>query len=213
MNSITRAFPKSKPALIAALLLATSCAGRVLAAPPASLIGEVTVPQGYPSRAGTVLWIDAPKGTPVPKPVTAEIDQKHMTFLPHVTVVPVGSTLVFRNSDPFMHQIRSQGGPLNGLHLDLKRKAPPAKVLVKESGTSELMCDIHADMSASVVALDTPYYAMSDDKGNFRFKELPKAYPWSLHVWHEVLPPQDFKIENDKDLEKLKHITLKTWEK
>ena len=57
---------------------------------------------------------------------------------------------------------------------------------------SFLFCNIHPEMSAVVVAVDTPYFGSSDRAGNISIPNVPEG-KYELHVWYERSLPQDLK--------------------
>ena len=109
--------------------------------------------------------------------------QKQKTFSPHVLVVPVGSSVDFPNRDPFFHNVFSL---FEGKRFDLGlyEAGTTRSVLFNRAGISYIFCNIHPEMSAVVIALKTPYYAISDRKGTLSFPQMPTGR-YELHVWHE----------------------------
>jgi len=57
---------------------------------------------------------------------------------------------------------------------------------------SFLFCNIHPEMSAVVVAVDTPYYGVSDSSGNVTISDVPDGR-YELHAWYERSLPDDLK--------------------
>jgi hypothetical protein len=111
------------------------------------------------------------------------IEQKGKRFKPHVLVVPVGATVDFPNLDPIFHNAFSNfaGQPFDtGLY-------PPGtnqSVRFRRDGIVRVFCNIHSTMSAIIVVLRTPYYAVSSRSGAFRIDGVP-AGEYTLKVWHE----------------------------
>jgi len=106
-------------------------------------------------------------------------------------VVPVGSTVDFPNHDPFFHNVFSL---FDGKRFDLGLYEAGATNSVKfdRIGVSLLFCNIHPEMSAVVVALNSPYYAVSDRSGNISIAEVPDGN-YELHVWYERSLPEELK--------------------
>ncbi len=127
-------------------------------------------------------------GAPHPK---LQLVQKNKSFQPHLLVVPAGSTVDFPNRDPFFHNVFSL---FDGKRFDLGLYEAGATNSVRfdRVGVSFLFCNIHPEMSAVVVAVDTPYYAVSDRAGNLRFTNLPDG-KYEMHVWYERSLPKDLK--------------------
>jgi plastocyanin len=117
--------------------------------------------------------------------------QHDKSFQPHVLVVPVGSVVDFPNRDPFFHNVFSL---FDGKRFDLGLYEAGASNSVRfdRLGVSFLFCNIHPEMSAVVVAVDTPYYGLSDRKGNIAIQNVPDGR-YELHVWYERSLADDLK--------------------
>ena len=141
-----------------------------------------------------VVWL-----TPLDRGVTVplvpasrpRLTQHNKSFEPHLLVVPVGSTVDFPNRDPFFHNVFSL---FDGKRFDLGLYEAGATNSVKfdRVGVSLLFCNIHPEMSAVVVALSTPYYAVSDRTGHVTISDVPDG-KYELHVWYERSQPEDLK--------------------
>jgi len=120
-----------------------------------------------------------------------QLIQHHKSFQPHVLVVPVGTLVDFPNRDPFFHNVFSL---FDGKRFDLGLYEAGATNSVRfdRIGVSFLFCNIHPEMSAVVVAVDTPYFAASDRSGNISIANVPDG-KYELHVWYERSLPEDLK--------------------
>jgi plastocyanin len=109
--------------------------------------------------------------------------QKNKMFTPHLLVVPVGSSVVFPNADPFFHNVFSL---FDGKRFDLGlyEAGSTRSVVFSREGVSYIFCNIHSEMSAVVIALTTPFYGIADAKGDFLLKDVPEGN-YDLHVWVE----------------------------
>lgn len=136
--------------------------------------------------ANAVVKILGAKGTPAPK--KGGLDQVKCEFVPHVQVLPAGSTLVITSSDSVLHNshgIYEDGStafniavPIVGMEIGKKLERP---------GIIKLRCDAgHTWMSAYVVVLDEPFYALTDADGNFAIEGVP-AGNYEMEVWQEWL--------------------------
>ena len=146
--------------------------------------------KGHPPAA--VLWLppvsaDAAEQTPPPGRFT--LVQKNRMFTPHLLVVPVGSVVAFPNADPFFHNVFSL---FNGKRFDLGLyEAGKSKdVVFSREGVSYIFCNIHPEMSAVVLALSSPYYAIADQDESFHLDNIP-AGEYELHAWIEGLTQPD----------------------
>lgn len=154
-----------------------------------------------------VVWL-TPLDAPVPKDPpegakTPELVQRNKSFEPHVIVVQVGSLIRFPNKDPFFHNIFSM---YDGKRFDLGLYEAGTSRSVKfdRPGVSFLFCNIHAEMSAVVIVVDTPYFAMSDRAGHLTIPDVPDGR-YQMHVWYERSLP-----ENLKGLSRMVTVSEKT---
>jgi plastocyanin len=122
---------------------------------------------------------------------TPELVQRNKSFEPHILVVPVGSLIRFPNKDPFFHNIFSM---YDGKRFDLGlyEAGTSRSVRFDRPGVSYLFCNIHAEMSAVVVAVDTTYFAMSDRAGHLAIPDVPDGR-YQMHVWYERSLPENLK--------------------
>lgn len=120
-----------------------------------------------------------------------QLIQRHKRFEPHVLIVPVGTSVEFPNKDPFFHNIFSL---FNGKRFDLGlyEAGTTRTILFDRPGVSFLFCNIHAEMSAVVVSVDTPYFGLSDRSGNINIGNLPDGR-YRMNVWFERASPDSLK--------------------
>ena len=123
------------------------------------------------------------KGSPVPRLV-----QKGKAFSPHILVVPVGSVVEFPNRDPFFHNVFSL---FEGKRFDLGLYESGGTRLVHfdRAGVSYVFCNIHPEMGAVIVVVDTPYYGLSNSAGDVIIPEVPPG-DYVLNVWSEGSTPE-----------------------
>ncbi|MGA2810666.1 MAG: hypothetical protein ABSG16_04655 [Candidatus Acidiferrum sp.] len=128
------------------------------------------------------------RAAPAKRPVLV---QKDKSFEPHLLVVEVGTSVDFPNRDPFFHNVFSL---FDGKRFDLGLYEAGATNTVRfdRLGVSFLFCNIHPQMSAVVVAVDTPYFGKSDRAGHITITDVPEGR-YELHVWYERSLPEDLK--------------------
>lgn len=189
----------ARPVLLSLLsLLLFQGIGEEAAAPAPSVKGRVELSNsrlkprnGMLDASGVVVWLEPLGGAPLPRTAARQkrvIDQRNKRFSPHVVAVESGSLIDFPNGDPFFHNVFSI---YNGKKFDLGLYASgeTRPVNFNRPGISYIFCNIHPQMSAVVVALDTPYFAVTDSGGGF---EMPNVAPgrYRLNVWHERSLPE-----------------------
>ena len=114
-----------------------------------------------------VIWLNPVGGAPSEPPRQQQVPkliQKDKAFHPPLLVIPVGGKVEFPNHDPFFHNVFSL---FEGKRFDLGLYESGTTRFVEfdKPGISYIFCNIHAQMSAVVIALNTPYYAVSDKGG------------------------------------------------
>lgn len=162
------------PWLLAALLACNAQAARL----------QVAVTGSGAPAADAVVSLHSPAAVAATRAGRATIDQRASQFVPRVTVVTVGTPVVFPNSDNVRHQVYSFS-PAKRFELPLYAGKPAAPVVFATPGVVELGCNIHDWMLAYVVVLDTPYHAITDARGQGRIDAPAGTY--TLRVWHPSL--------------------------
>ncbi len=142
--------------------------------------------------ANAVVIVKGAKGTL--KPDNVKFDQKGCDYSPHVLAFPAGSTVHIMNDDGILHNIHTYSKanpPFNMAQPKFKKEI--TKVIDKPE-TIKVNCDAHGWMHGWWVATDTPYYAVTDDKGNYTIKDVP-AGSYTVEVWQEKLGTDDQKAD------------------
>jgi hypothetical protein len=135
--------------------------------------------------ANAVVRIDASGGGPAP--VRAVLDQLGCRFVPHVQVVPAGSTLEIRNGDPILHGVHGWTGLATAFDVPMpSRDARGVARTLSRPGLVRVGCDVHAWMSAYVIVTATPFATVTDAQGAFAIAGVPPG-TWPATVWHERL--------------------------
>ncbi len=118
-----------------------------------------------------------------------QLVQRNKTFQPHAVIVEVGTVVEFPNKDPFFHNIFSL---FDGKRFDLGlyESGTTRTVRFDRPGVSFLFCNIHAEMSAVVLAVETPYFALTDASGRIAIPDVPDGH-YEMHVWYERSLPGD----------------------
>jgi len=133
---------------------------------------------------------EAASGAAAPPPAAnPKLVQKNKSFEPHILVVPAGSMVEFPNRDPFFHNVFSL---FEGKRFDLGLYEAGTSRMVRfdRPGISYIFCNIHPEMSAVVIALATPLYAVATADGQLSVGDVPYGR-YILHVWSEGLGPEN----------------------
>lgn len=159
-------------------------------------VGKQSTPATAADASNVILWlvlIDETSSTASARPPASppQLVQKNKSFEPHVLVVQVGTTVQFPNKDPFFHNVFSlfdgkrfdlglyEGGSTNSARFD-------------RPGVSFLFCNIHPEMSAVILAVESPYFGRSDRLGHASIPNVPDGR-YLLRVWYERSSPESLK--------------------
>jgi plastocyanin len=159
------------------------------AAPPSpaalTLSGRLTLTGGEADPTEAVIYFVA--DDPVPERSDADaadrsIVTRDKTLTPTVTAVRPGTALQFPNEDPILHNLFSVSA---GNRFDVGIYGPDEtpSVTMSSPGVVNIYCNVHHDMHAHVLVVDTPWRTQPDAAGRFELADLPVG-PGTLHVWH-----------------------------
>ncbi len=139
-----------------------------------------------------VIWL-TPLGATVEQPrqkatEIPQLVQRDKSFQPSLLVIPVGGKVEFPNHDPFFHNVFSL---FEGKRFDLGlyESGTTRFVQFDKPGISFVFCNIHAQMSAVVIALATPYYGVSNRRGELLLPHVPPGR-YELQVFHASAAPE-----------------------
>ena len=136
---------------------------------------------GERPQSNAVVWLDAPNTPARMPPQKIVLDQRNLSFYPHVLAVRVGTVVDFPNGDRVFHNVFSFR---DGKRFDLGMYPVGAvrHITFDKPGMSRIFCNIHPNMAAYVVAVDSPYFAVSDDGGAFTIASVAPG-PYTYHAW------------------------------
>jgi len=140
------------------------------------------------------------------------IEARDCTFRPFTTVVRSGHGVEVVNMDPVMHDIQAYETsvltgtrvlfnsplPFNHRHqrddLHAMHDHKPGESLVRQFQLSKkrrtfvMQCGFHAYMESWAIAVDNPYYVLTDNKGHFSIENIPPG-TYDLRAWHPSIKP------------------------
>lgn len=116
-----------------------------------------------------------------------EFDQENCIFLSHVFAMRTTQKMKILNSDPIGHNTNIQ--PLRGAN-PFNQTIPGNGFVMHEPGGESadpfpVSCSIHPWMSAYMITRDSPYFAITDENGNFEIANLPAGVDLEFRVWQE----------------------------
>lgn len=163
-------------------------AGLCMAAWAGTIEGKVSGMTGK-----SVVYVEAVAGKTFPAPEKhALMNQKGLAFQPHILVVQLGQTVDFLNSDNVQHNVfwpSISGDKKLGHNLGTWPKGEMKSWKFDHPGVVPLLCNVHPDMSGYVVISPTPYYAETDDSGNYTIKDVLDG-SYTITAWHEGAKPK-----------------------
>lgn len=160
-----------------------------------NITGKVKA-KGAKNGGDAVIYIDKVPGKTFPAPKEhALMDQKNLSFVPHVLPVVAGTTVDFLNSDKVLHNVFSPDQCVGKFNLGSWPKGQTKSFIFKEAGcVSTLLCNVHPEMEGFIVVTENPYYAVSEKDGSFQIKDVP-AGKYTLKIWHEKLKGKDVQVD------------------
>jgi plastocyanin len=156
------------------------------ALPAGDLHGKVAC-KGVRDSADAVVWIAAIPGKTFPAPKDhVKVDQANLVFVPHVVPVIVGTTVDFFNSDAVLHNVFSPDACAEKFNLGTWPKGQSKSYQFKQECVATLLCKVHPEMEAFVIAVPTPYFAVTKADGSYKISDVPDG-AYTVKVWHPKL--------------------------
>jgi len=122
---------------------------------------------------GVVVFLEGVPAAAAGDDATAELDQVDRTFVPKVLAIAAGTTVRIKNSDPFLHNVHIFRDKKTVFNFALPFKGQTLDQTFTEPGVYQVRCDAHPEMSATIVVLDTPYFAVPEADGSFTIDAVP----------------------------------------
>jgi plastocyanin len=164
-------------------ILAVLMAGLCTAAWAGDVEGKVSGMKGH-----SIVYVDTIAGKTFPAPKEHPVmDQKGLVFVPHIMVVQQGTTVEFLNSDNVQHNVfwtAVAGDKKAGKNLGTWPKGDKRPFTFDKAGAVQLLCNVHPEMEGYIIVSPTPYFAETDDSGNYKIKDVPDG-SYTVIAWHE----------------------------
>jgi len=119
------------------------------------------------------------------KPSELELDNTRCLFVPHVSAVMMGARVRIKNADPILHNTHGFRERVTVFNVALPNRGQAVDITqrIKHVGVIDVQCDAHTHMQAWIVVRDNPYFAVTDDGGQFRIGEIPPGR-YRVVAWH-----------------------------
>jgi plastocyanin len=139
-------------------------------------------------KGKSVVYVDAIAGKTFPAPKDHPVmDQKGLMFAPHILVVQQGTTVEFLNSDTVQHNAfwtAISGDKKAGHNLGTWPKGEKRPFTFAKPGVVPVLCNVHPEMAGYIIVSPTPFFAETDDSGNYKIKDVPDG-SYTVNAWHE----------------------------
>ena len=156
----------------------------VLAAQASAVRGKLVLKErgGKPASGLTdaVIWLEGPK---TGRPSSVEVATRKKELIPGVIVVAPGSTVSFPNHDPFNHNVFSLS-PEATFDLGLYGRGEARSAKFDRPGIVRVYCNVHAQMWAAVLVIESPLVTRPGADGTFGFDAVPPG-AYTLTAWHD----------------------------
>jgi plastocyanin len=163
------------------LTLAVLTASATTLAADGTVSGKVDVtPAKYLEE--TVVYLKSVPGTH--KPETHAMDQKGMTFIPHILVITEGDTVKFLNHDNVVHNVYSPDN--EGYNLGSFKQNEDRSYTFAKTGVYTQLCSVHPEMLGFIFVNQNPFAAVVDKKGSYVIKNVPPG-TYQIAVWNSKL--------------------------
>ena len=183
IGGVGRPDGRARAVFLLGVVIATICATHLGADTERRVRGRVLT--GGRPAANVVVWFEAPAAPRLPAQKVT-LDQRNLKFSPQVLAVRVGTEVNFPNNDRVFHNVFSfHHGKV--FDLGLYPVGDSKVVRFDKPGLSRIFCNIHPNMAAYVFAVDSPYFAVSDNAGAFVLPAVP-AGRYTYHAWRSGAP-------------------------
>jgi plastocyanin len=121
------------------------------------------------------------------------LDQQGCQYHPHVVAFPVGSPVEIINPDGILHNIHSYSKVNSAFNMAQPKFKKTMEVKIDKPEAIEVRCDVHGWMEGWLVATENPYFAVTDESGNFKLENVP-AGTYTVEVWQQKLGKSSQKV-------------------
>ena len=138
-----------------------------------------------------VSLLKIPKGLPAKVPEQLlQLDQRECVFIPHILIVPTDTQFEVLNSDRAMHNFHATGTLNKEININqTKTRRRQLPFSYSHPDVVKVVCDVHSWMKAWIIVTEHPYYAITDQEGQFRLENVPEG-DYRIKAWHEELGEQ-----------------------
>ena len=158
------------------------------------ILFDFTVSESRGLKDTVVKLIGVPKG----KPFLSKIQKMVMNRChtpKYVIGARNGETLLLENTDPIRHEIVAyeftDGGVNQRSHRPVDANTSQTRDIFVKSKTKNFLikCNLHPFLQSRGIIVENPYYAITDEEGNFSIKDVPPG-TYEVVAWHPFISNQ-----------------------
>jgi plastocyanin len=168
----------ARGALAALVCVAGLAGGRTAAAETGAIRGKVTA-RGAAPDVEVLVYVVGFEEPPPEREV--RVQQRAKRFVPGLIGVTAGQTVSFPNGDPFFHNVFSPS-VARTFDLGQYRTGETKRRRFPTPGVVDVYCNIHPEMSATILVLPNRRFAMARRDGSFAIDSVP-AGRWRLYAY------------------------------
>jgi plastocyanin len=192
---------------LAILILAGLAAG-AFPASAGTIKGKIVIPRAR-TLSDVVVYVDKASGQFPPPKEHVVMNQKDLTFVPHVLPVVAGTTVDFLNSDQVLHNVFTPDKCAKKFNLGTWPKGEVRSYTFAEVGCAPVvLCNVHPEMEAFVVTLQNPFFAVTDKSGLFAIHDVPEG-KHTIKVWNRKFLDTSQEVTVPKEGDVTCNLTLK----
>ncbi len=117
----------------------------------------------------------------------------YVHFVHHVQAGMVGSFYEIRNSDPVLHNTHLHMNELTLVNVAMPAGGKNIKKTFLQAGIVDTKCDAHKFMQGWIFVTNNPYFAVTDNEGNYKITGIPPG-KYKIKVWHEGVPGKEKEV-------------------
>lgn len=178
--------------LVALLFISVLIEGHSIAGDTGTITGKVIAKKAK-FQEDCVVYIEKVDGSFPPPTEHAIMDQKEMTFIPHVLPILLGATVDYLNSDPIAHNVFSPDDVADKMNLGTWETGGIRHYTFTKLGSAVMLCNVHPEMEAYVVVLQNPYFFKTQKDGKFTISNVQPG-EYVLKVWNKRMKGDDAKV-------------------
>ena len=172
--------------LLTAYLTAILVGGLITSSAMAGNLSVTVLDESGKPVRDAVVFLESPQAKRLVKPLPlAQMAQRDRAFIPSLLVIPTGTNVSFPNIDTVRHHVYSFS-PAKRFELKLYVGTPTNPVMFDQAGVVVMGCNIHDQMIAYILVVDTPFYGITSANGVLAINDAPNG-DYSLNIWHSRL--------------------------